>query len=161
METVEHIHIEDVASIRNSELRVELLDGDAPRRRLVVAYELDVDPGERLVGREFAERITVHAVDEHDAAVRPDSQPVIEWSGSVICEPGVTERQAEFIVHRTALDVNQDWWSSGPGGEVQPIAEWSDHLVADVSLSVSGRIVTQTTTPTITGSWGALGEAME
>lgn len=149
-----------MASIRNPQLRVESLDGDSPRRRVVVTYELEAIPDEPLVGRELVERVTVHSVDEHDAAVRPNPRPVADRTEDVICEP-LVPRRAEFVVHRTALDVNQDWWSSGPGGEVQPIAEWSDHIAADISLSSSGRIVAQATTPTVTGSWGALGEAID
>ena len=155
------VEIELVVSILNSELRVESLDDGSPRRRLVVEYDIDVDSDDRLVGRELAERISVHAVDQHDAAVRPRPQPVVERTANVTCESGVTDRRAVFTLHRTALDVNQDWWSSGPGGEVRPIAEWTDHLAADISLSVSGRLVAQAMTSTVSGSWGALGEALE
>ena len=38
------------------------------------------------------------------------------------------------------------------------MAEFVDHLVARVTLRVDGLIVATAVSPTITGSWGALGD---
>lgn len=150
-----------VVVIRNPQIRIEPVGDGSARRRVVVTYGVDVDVADVVVDHDFAEHITVHAVDEHDAPARPDPQPVAERSDTMTCQLGTTERRVEFVVHRTSLDVSQDWWSSGSGGEVQPIAEWLDHLAADITLSSSGICVAQATTPTVTGSWGALGETLD
>lgn len=147
-----------MANIREPVLSVESVPEHASRREVRVVYELVLEPENHLVGREVEERIAVHAVDEHDAAVRPQRDPIVVWTSSFTGVAGVDRREASEIVEQTALDVVKDWWSSGPGGEVRPIAEWSDHIAADISLSTNGRVVASVTTPTVTGSWGPLGD---
>ena len=101
--------------------------------------------------------VTVHAVDEHDSAVPPDPRPFVETHGSFTAAPA--DRAVEFLVDASVLDVQPDWEARTPDGETRPIAEWSDHVAADITLSTSGRVVATATTPTVTGSWGALGES--
>jgi hypothetical protein len=142
-------------------LTVEPVADHDAQRRLRVVYELDLKPGDRLIGQTIGEHVVVHAVDEHDAAAFPAREPVAEQHATFVGATGLQRREVEFTVHRSALDVQQDWWSSGPAGEVRPIAEWPDHIAADIHLSLSGHVVAETTTRTVTGSWGALGEPGE
>ena len=121
---------------------------------VTVTYELDVGPADLSAGRELVERVVVHAVDEHDAAVRPSGAPVLDVSEALALSAGRHRRVVERAVRRIDLDVEQDWWSSGQGGETIPIAEWADHLAAEVSILVDGRAVAVVGTPTVTGSWG-------
>jgi hypothetical protein len=60
------------------------------------------------------------------------------------------------VVNEVDLDVEEDLWRSTPGGN-QPIAEWLDHLVADISLADGDDVVSEGTSPVVTGSWGPLG----
>jgi hypothetical protein len=76
----------------------------------------------------------------------------------VPAQPGATPRELTTDVHRVDLDVEQDWWRINEGGGFEPIAEFVDHLVARVMLRVDGIIVAMAVSPTITGSWGALGD---
>jgi hypothetical protein len=76
----------------------------------------------------------------------------------VTAQPGVTARELTTEVHRADLDVERDWWRVNEGGGFEPIAEFVDHLVARVTLRVDGLIVATAVSPTITGSWGALGD---
>ena len=145
-----------MATIREPLLAVGKVTGHPSRRSVTVTYALDLDTDDHLLGHDIIERVVVHAIDEHDAAVRPDRRPVAERTATFEGRAGAQRRTADFIVEQTALDVQQDWWSSGPGGEIRPIAEWPDHIIADISLSTSGRVVAQVQTPTVTGSWGPL-----
>lgn len=145
-----------MADIRDPVLTIGPVEGDDRYRLAVVTYTLALEPGGRLVDRPVDERVSLHAVDEHDAAVRPDSRPFAERLHAYPGRPGSTERRVEIVVAREALDVQQDWWSSGPGGETQPIAEWPDHIAADIVLSRDSRVIAAVTTPTVTGSWGLL-----
>jgi hypothetical protein len=60
-------------------------------------------------------------------------------------------------LHRVDLDVEQDSWDTDQAGGTKPIAEFADHLVATLTVSVEGREVATATSPVATGSWGALG----
>lgn len=147
-----------MARLEDATVEVERLGDDPAHRRLRVRYRLVLDPGERLVGHDFVERVTVHAVDEHDAAVPPDPRPFVEGHERFTGEAGSTDRTREFVVDAAVLDVQPDWVARTADGSVRPIAAWADHLAADITLSTSGRVVATVTTPTITGSWGSLGD---
>ncbi len=146
-----------MVELRDPELTVETVDEHPGQRRVRVRYALVCEPGDRIVDREIGERISVHAIDEHDAAVRPTREPIVESTDVFTAGEGTTPRDIDWVCRRVDLDVQQDWWSSSPGGDPIPIAEWRDHIVADVTLSMSGRVVAQVRTPVVTGSWGAIG----
>lgn len=132
--------------------------GGRPGRRLLrLAYDLTLDPGEAAGPQTFEERVVVHAVDEHDAAVPPTGQPVLRCTATF--EPASTEvhRSVDRPVERADLDVEQDWWATSNEGEPIPIAEWLDHLVGEISLWRDGEQVASASTAVVTGSWGALG----
>jgi hypothetical protein len=71
--------------------------------------------------------------------------------------PGVTRRELSTDVHRADLDVEQDWWRITEGGSFEPIVEFVDHLVARVTVRSGDLVIATAVSPTITGSWGALG----
>ena len=141
--------------ILNQRLEIDELPADAGRCLVRVAYEVEVAAGDPAAERAVDERIVLRAVDEHDAAVRPTPEPVVETNDTFTAAVGRTMRRVERPVRRIDLDVEQDWWSSGSGGETIPIAEWPDHLAADITLAIDDRSIAHVTTPTVTGSWGA------
>lgn len=145
-----------MATLFEPSLTIESIEGDPRRRRATVRFELGLGPDDDLVGQEIEELVRLHAVDEHDAVARPDMRPIAERRTTSPGSPGRHARTVEFVVDRADLDVQEDWWSSGPGGETRPIAEWPDHVAADVTISVGGQIVISITSPTVTGSWGVL-----
>ena len=72
-------------------------------------------------------------------------------------QAGAFPRRLATDVHRIDLDVEQDWWRTDHGGGIEPIAEFPDHLVADVTLRIGNNAAATAVTPVLTGSWGALG----
>ncbi|MGF1597915.1 MAG: hypothetical protein ACFCVK_13445 [Acidimicrobiales bacterium] len=144
-------------TINEPTLTVRPVDGRPGQRRVVVDYELACEPDDPMAGAEAVEHVLVHAVDEHDAAVRPAGGPVLELQDRLVLTPGRRRRTLEGLVDRVDLDVQQDWWSTDHGGSPQPIAEWLDHLTAEIRLRVADEPVVGATTPVVTGSWGALG----
>ncbi len=143
-----------MTSIVDPRLDIRDVPEDVGRCMVTVTYELDISPADLSGGQEFVTRVVVHSVDEHDAAVRPSGVPVLDVSEELVTTAGRHRRVVERAVRRIDLDVEQDWWSSGQGGETIPIAEWADHLAAEVSILVDGRVVAMVGTPTVTGSWG-------
>jgi hypothetical protein len=146
-----------MAAIHNPNLKIIPVEGHPGRRILRVGYDLVAAPGDALVGVEVDESIQVHGVDLHDALVPPNSSPIATHHATYTVGEGTRPRVLELAVHRTSLDVEQDWWNTGLGGETQPLAEWIDHLVAEIELNVDGEGIDQATTSVVTGSWGALG----
>ena len=144
-------------SISNTSLTVVAVEGHPGLRRVQVAYDIAGEPAAQTSDRVLIERVAVHAVDEHDAPTEPRRPPVVVFHR--ILEPGFEPGRREFeeTVRRVDLDVEQDWWSTDESGATVPIAEWVDHLVADISLHDVGEAVARTTTDVVTGSWGALG----
>jgi len=138
-------------------LRVEPLEGNPGERRLVVSYTIHVLPFDQDLGVTLREDVVVLARDEHDAPVLPSNLEV-HLCDEVVAQPGATPRELTTDVHRADLDVEQDWWRITEGGSFEPIAEFVDHLVARVTLRVDDLVVATAVSPTITGSWGALGE---
>ena len=146
-----------MVSIVDPQLRVEALEGHPGERRLVVTYSIQVPPFDPDLGARISEDVVVTARDEHDAPVFP-SHLEVHPRDEVTAQPGVTPRELSTDVHRADLDVEQDWWRINEGGGFEPIAEFVDHLVARVTLRVDSLIVATAVSPTITGSWGALGD---
>ena len=147
-----------MAELIDPVLSIETIEGDPRHRRATVRFSLGLASDDELVGQEIEEFVRLHAVDEHDAVARPNMRPIAEHRTTSTARPGRHVRIVEFVLARSDLDVQEDWWSSGPGGETRPIAEWPDHVAADVALSRSGEVVTSATTPTVTGSWGVLAD---
>lgn len=147
-----------MAAIQRAELEVLRVEDDSAQRRLRVAYELALPAGDDLEGVEVAEEIVVHGISLADGLSRANSHPITIHHDTFVAARGGTARRFEKLVHRNDLDVEQDWWRAGQGGETEEIAEWIDHLVADIRLEHSGRIVDQVTTAVVSGSWGVLGE---
>jgi len=146
-----------MAAIHDVRLAVGPVDGHPASRRLRVEYELELEPDHPAVGRPVEERTRVRAVDEHDAAVRPATEPAVQTLASFVARAGRTRHAVEATVHRLALDVEADWWAADLGGEALPIAEWLDHLVAEVAVALDGVEVAAATSAVVTGSWGVLG----
>jgi hypothetical protein len=146
-----------MVTIVDPQLRVEPVEGHPGERRLVVTYSIQVPPFDPDLGATLSEDVVVTARDEHDAPVFP-SELEVHLRGEVSAQPGVTPRTLTTDVHRADLDVEKDWWRINEGGAFEPIAEFVDHLVARVTLRVDDLIVAMATSPTITGSWGALGD---
>jgi hypothetical protein len=146
-----------MVAIRDAELRVEPVDGNPGERRLVVTYDLDIPPGDPAIGATLGEDITVTARDERDAPVFPSELEVRLRGELAAASAGSHSRRLATDVHRVDLDVVQDWWRITAGGAFEAIAEFQDHLVAEVRLTLGDETVGTATTPTITGSWGALG----
>lgn len=147
-----------MAEITNVQLDVRHVSDHPGQRVVVVDYQLDVPAGDELIGQRVTEEITVRARDEHDAPVPPRQPGVSASSTFAIDAAGTIPRHHEQVVDRTQLDVEEDWWRSGPGGEVLPIAELLDHLTAEVIVSVGDHErELDASSPPLTGSWGALG----
>lgn len=146
-----------MTTVSDPELSVERVDGHPGRRRLVVTYRLDVPPGDPVVGERVDEDVVVAAHDEHDAPIAPLPVEFELHGDATIRSPGELARRLTSDVHRVSLDVEQDWWDTDQAGGTTPIAEFLDHLVATVTVRLHGDIVATGTSPTLTGSWGALG----
>ncbi len=142
--------------IDDPRLRVERIRGLPGERRLVVDYRLVVDDDEPVVGHSIAERVVVRAKDEHDAPFRPAGLEFV-IDGEMVALPGATTRRLARSVHRAELDVEQDWWETDAAGGTTPIAEFADHLVAALTLTVDDCEIAAAETPVVSGSWGALG----
>lgn len=146
-----------MVKILEPELHVERIEGRPGERRLVVAYRLEIAPGEPIVGGVIHDEAVVTAKDEHDAPVFP-AHVDFRFGGEVpVDAAGTIERRLEREVHRFDLDVEQDWWDTDQAGGTKPIAEFADHLIATLTVSVEGRQVATATSPVVSGSWGALG----
>ncbi len=138
-------------------LHVEHVAGHPGERRLVVTYTIEVPAGDPSIGRWIGEEATVHAEDARDAPVPPTDLTVQLEDRLVVEKPGRILRRLTTDVHRVDLDVEQDWWRTDHAGGIEPIAEFADHLVAEVVLRLGNDVVATAKTPMITGSWGALG----
>jgi hypothetical protein len=146
--------------ILNPQLLVSPVPDQPPfsaRRRVVVSYELDIEHDDVLIGESVIERAVIVARDLHDAPVPPRELRLEVDRSDLRPVPGRCNRRLSFTVNRTELDVEEDWWRTGNGGEIEAISELPDHLVAEVSLIVHDEVVAEATTPVLTGSWGALG----
>ena len=146
-------------SIRNSRLEIIPVEGHPGRRIVQVTYDVAAGTPEDHPGAELLETVRVHGRRVHETSVGGhEDDPVVVFEAASTVPEQTASRTFEQGVHREALDVERDWWSTGLGGETRPIAEWVDHLVADIELRVDGALVAEATTPVVTGSWGALGD---
>jgi hypothetical protein len=145
-----------VPTISNASLTVDVSERGPGVRRIRVAYDVEWGPTDAATDV-LVEVVSVHAVDEHDAPARPNDAPVIVFHRTVRPGSRTERREFEGFVHRTELDVEQDWWSTDESGATVPIAEWVDHVVADISFHEPGTAVAEARTPVVSGSWGALG----
>jgi hypothetical protein len=146
-----------MVSINNPSLEVTVIAGHPGQRTVRVEYDIVASPDDSMVGAEVYERVQVHGIDLHDAPVAANSRPLVTHQESFTVEKGEHHRVVNTTVHRASLDVEQDWWNTGLGGETEPLAEWIDHLVAEIRLSDGLVDIDQASTPVVTGSWGALG----
>lgn len=142
-------------AVRHPELHIGAVDGHPGQRRLRVTAEVFVS--DELAGATLTETITVRAARIEDPPVAPTTEPIVVSREVFQAIVGSTERRSDLIVNRSSLDVEQDWWSSGQGGETQPIAEWIDYIVADVQIAAGDEVLAEATTPIVEGSWGAVG----
>ena len=146
-----------MVKIFEPELHIEQVEGHPGQRRLIVTYRLEIAPGDPAVGGVVHDEAVVTAHDEHDAPVFP-SHVQFRFGGEVsVAAAGTIRRHLECEVHRFDLDVEQDWWDTDQAGGTKPIAEFADHLIATLTVSVGGRQAATATSPVVTGSWGALG----
>jgi hypothetical protein len=146
-----------MVKIDEPELHVERIDDRPGERRVIVTYRLEIAPGDPVIGRLVNDEAVVTAHDEHDAPVFP-SHIELRLGGELSIEgAGTIERRFEREVYRVDLDVERDWWETDQAGGTMPIAEYADHLIARVTVSVEGRGIATAATPVVSGSWGALG----
>lgn len=146
-----------MVTIVDPQLHVEHVGGHPGERRLVVSYGIASNADDSTIGATVREEAIVTARDEHDAPIFPSDLRVLLSSEVTVESAGVLERTLTTDVHRVDLDVEQDWWRTNDGGGFEPIAEFADHLVATITLTVGDELVASASTPTLSGSWGALG----
>ncbi len=146
-----------MVAVVEPELLVEPIDELPGERRVVVRFGVEVPPDDPLLGAHAHVEAVVTAIDEQDAPVFPADLRLHLRSDLVIDRPGTIRLALATDVHRVDLDVEQDWWRINDGGGFEPIAEFADHLFAHVTVVADGRIAASAETPTVTGSWGALG----
>lgn len=144
--------------IIDPELHVEHVDGHPGDRRLIVTYRLEIAGGDAVVGAVAHDEVVVTAHDEHDAPILPAHIEFRFGDRLSIDRPGTVDRRLDCVVHRVDLDVERDWWDTDQAGGTTPIAEFADHLIATLTVSVDGRGVATASTPVVSGSWGALGD---
>lgn len=145
--------------IARQRLAVEEVPGHPGRRLVRVDYDFAVDPRDSIVGHRADERVVIRGIELGGDPIAAAEEPIATLTASFIVAAGDQTRGVEQLVHRVFLDVEQDWWSTGNGGETIPIAEWADHLVALIQIEVDDAAITEALTPVLTGSWGALGES--
>ena len=144
--------------IQRPQFEIAELDGDPSRRRLQVSYDLvTAGPGEPGSTTEVTERVVVHAVDRPGGVLPPTSEPLLEEETTFAAVAGTVHRAIEATVNRDQLDVEPDWWRTDLDGALQGIAEWADHIVAEIRISINGQVIDEATTSEISGSWGILG----
>ncbi|MDH3499104.1 MAG: hypothetical protein OEM97_03195 [Acidimicrobiia bacterium] len=146
-----------MVTIVDPQLQVEAVPDHPGNRRLIVSYTIAVPAGDPAIGDWVLEEATVHARDCHDAPVPPTDLSVKMEGRTHVDQAGPIPRRIATDVHRVDLDVEQDWWRTDHAGGVEPIAEFVDHLVAEVALRLDADVLATAETPMITGSWGALG----
>ncbi len=126
-------------------------------RYLHIDFDVRVAHDDPHAGRVITEQVTVHGVDVHDAPMRSTTSAVLEHRSAFTAATPLVHRHIEQAVVRADLDVAGDWWATSNEGEPMPIAEWLDHLVAEIVLLDDGAVLCRASSPIVTGSWGALG----
>lgn len=145
-------------AIRDAQLEVQDVFDHPGRRRLVVRYVVEVADDDPLIGRSLRARAVVHGIDAGDAPVPPRPVQVEVGDTQIELTAGRLVREHRRVVHRTDLDVEEDWWRADDAGFPEPIAELVDHLGGEVTLLDGEQEVARADLPVVTGSWGALGE---
>ncbi len=143
--------------IERPRLTVEAVAGHPGQRLIRVTYHILASADDEAVGRLADERIVVMGIDLNTDPIAATNDPIVTSVSTHLIGSGDHVRRFEQLVHRVLLDVEQDWWKSGSGGETIPIAEWIDHLVAYIQVEIDGDVIAETLTPVVSGSWGALG----
>jgi len=147
-----------VRIIQHPQIEIVELDGDPSRRRIQVSYDLvTAGPDEPGSSTEVTERVVVHAVDRPGGVLPPASEPLLEEEITFAAVAGTVHREIEATVTRDQLDVEPDWWRTDLDGAVQGIAEWADHIVGEIRISINGHVIDEAKTSEISGSWGILG----
>lgn len=146
-----------MADIERPSLEVAKVPQQDGLRRIRVSYNLVPSASDDHTEHTVTEQIVVHGIDREDAPVDPEIEPLLCGSDSYVMADGAVARVFERDLSRYRLDVEQDWWSTAQDGSVRPIAEWADHLVAEIRLTVDDTLVAAATTAVLSGSWGALG----
>ena len=147
-----------MVSIHNPSLEVIGVERHPGQRTVRIEYDIVASDGDPMVDAEIYERVQVHGVDLSDAPVAANSRPLATLQTSFRVERGEHHRVVETVLARSALDVEQDWWDTDQAGGTKPIAEFADHLIATLTVSVEGRGIAMATSPVVSGSWGALGD---
>lgn len=147
-----------MASIVDPTLRVEPLSGRPGERLVVVSYGIRIADSDDLSEAELVEEVVVESVDREEKSGHPLPLKLTMRHRSVVGQPGLIHRILSEEVHRIDLDVQQDWWRADKGGGVEPIVEYTDHIVGEITLSVQGDVVARSSTPVLSGSWGPLGD---
>jgi hypothetical protein len=146
-----------MAAIENSRLEIQRVADHPGRRSVSVEFDLVVDDDDPLADREVELSVSVRGVESEVSPTHARTETIARRTETFRARAGRHHHNVVADIHRHELDVDQDWWSAGPGGEVVPIAEWVDHLVATVRLLDADQVVDEATTPVVVGSWGALG----
>ena len=139
--------------ITQQQLTVEEVAGHPGQRLVRVGYRLVTGPEDQIVGRRAQWHVVIRGIELGHDPVSASEEPIVELTGSFLAQVGDQHHRVEQVVHRVLLDVEQDWWSTGNGGETVPIAEWPDHLVASIRIEVDDAVVAEALTPVVNGSW--------
>ncbi len=143
--------------IERPRLTVEEVVGNPGQRLVRVTYHLVAGPDDEAVGHLAKERVVVMGIELDTDPVAAANDPIATSVKTHLVRAGDHVRRIEQLVHRVLLDVEQDWWTSGSGGETIPIAEWIDHLVAHIQIEIDDDVIAEALTPVVSGSWGPLG----
>jgi hypothetical protein len=147
-----------MTEIRNATLEISAIAGHQGQRRVRVTYDLHTPKDDKVLRQYVTETVVLHGVSCHDAPVEPTTEPLYRVQAVYPAIEGAVHRAIDQRVQRTDLDVEQDWWSNAQDGAVVAIAEWVDHVVAEIQIVCNGQIQAEAATPIISGSWGAVGK---
>ena len=129
----------------------------SPYCTVEVAYDIEIEPTDTpldglravvILRAAGPDEITEHG-HVHPLELVLADEP-IEATG-----PGKVSGRAARLVHRHVLDVDEDWWASDEDGQLVPIAEFRDRLIAQVEIRRS-TVVAAARTNVFVGSFGPL-----
>jgi hypothetical protein len=146
-----------MALILHPTLESDHVHGHPGQRRLIVQYDLVLEPDDSALGHQLTEHVMVHAVDTGEAPTTPREGALLASETAFVGLQGRHRRTVEATLWRTELDVQEDWWRAGPDGSVEAVAEWVDHLTAEIRVLWSSEQIAGASSPILSGSWGALG----
>lgn len=148
---------EPTTRILDPRLDVHVVPGSPGQRELVVSYMV-VWGDDVATGDEVAARAVVSNAAVDDEPVGADRLEVVLERSELVDRANDSKCELRRCLSRSNLDVVRDWWRTGHGGEVEPIAEFVDRIVAHISLRCDGELIASAASPVVAGSWGALGE---